>query len=312
MLFLNFAVPKRFIQFVAGDHKFSPELSVPPEANGSSEDSGVFFQKEPEFSDDSEANEIDEHENYFHKQKPNSPEGNLVMEKNPYDEKQMPTSNFPMNTNTNDCSKDSIPKKRSDICQSNEMSDQCEKSMTIQKSGSSDESFQTDIPGDELNNSKRVLTKKIKDIDNESAESLGEENNFLEKMNPRFLSFFVPEDDDLTREDIEELTFKIENVNLADNQPSFEDDFDEKKSYKVPLANPASKRKKRKLDTFQSQQEQILILDFLQEKYLKIKRKFESCLVCDRKRIYRRLLEVKCLFIFAVICIIFKVIPITH
>eukprot|EP00795_Rhopilema_esculentum_P005330 gene5330-500_t len=270
---------------------FTHEFSVPAETNGSSEDSGVFFQKEPEFSDDSEANEFDEHENSFHKQKPKSPEEILVVEKNPCDEKQMPTSNFPMNTNTNECIKDSIPKKRSNICQSKEMSDQCEKSMTIQQSGSFDENFQTNIPGDELNNSKQILIKTINDSENQLAESLGEENNFLENMNPRILSFFVPEDDDLTREDIEELTFKIENVNLGDHQPSFEDDFDEEKSYKVPLANPASKRKKRNLDTFQSQQEQILILDFLQEKYLKIKRKFESCLVCDRKRIYRRLLE---------------------
>ena len=119
------------------------------------------------------------------------------------------------------------------------------------------------------------------------------DNKFLEKMHPRIISLFVPEDDDLTRQDIEELTLKIEDVcidNQSDNFVQIET-VDCKRNDNVH--EKRSQRKKRhNLPKFDSQQEQILVLDLLQEKEIWIRKRFENCAENGRRRIYRRLLEV--------------------
>jgi len=118
----------------------------------------------------------------------------------------------------------------------------------------------------------------------------GAENELLEKIHPRIIGLFVPEDDDLTREDIEELTFKVEDVFLDDINASIA--LESKKTNHHE--NCISSKDSFEMNTyhrFNSQQEQILVLDFLQGQEIWIREKFENCSEKGRKRIYRRLLE---------------------
>ena len=134
------------------------------------------------------------------------------------------------------------------------------------------------------------------------------ENKLLETMDPRILSIFSPEDDDLSRQDIEDLTFKIEDIYLEDCPPepaeidNHKPDNHETKSKTMNTDYKPYKtlsiKKKAKYRRFGSQQEQMLILDILQEKELVIRRKFEQCCDYERKRVYKRLLEVCQIFLF--------------
>ncbi len=129
----------------------------------------------------------------------------------------------------------------------------------------------------------------------------GEDANktkLMESMSPRILSFFVPEDDDLTRKDVEELTFKIENVYAEEAKTISEEKAlnnvnGHHEGYRRGIAKKSSFGNER----FSLAQEQMRYLDYLQEMEVWIKMKFEKCHDCSRKRIYRRLLEVNLCFL---------------
>ena len=121
------------------------------------------------------------------------------------------------------------------------------------------------------------------------------ENELLEKLHPRIIGLFVPEDDDLTRADIEELTFKVEDVFLDDINYSIVLGSEKTKCHENCISSKDSFEMKA-YHRFNSQQEQILVLDFLQGQEIWIRKKFENCSEKGRKRIYRRLLEVFCFY----------------
>ena len=127
----------------------------------------------------------------------------------------------------------------------------------------------------------------------------GADNGLLEKIHPRIIGLFVPEDDDLTREDVEELTLKIEDVSLCDDDTVGNVSQHEMICHDTKHVIEKKSREKRSchLHRFSSQQEQILVLDFLQGQEMWIRKRFENCLDTARKRRYRRLLEVLSVFI---------------
>ena len=129
-----------------------------------------------------------------------------------------------------------------------------------------------------------------------------EESRLLEKLDPRIIGLFVPEDDDLTRQDIEELTLKIEDVCM--------DDVDSGILVETEMMGPDTTYTKKMhslemersshFNRFNSQQEQMLVLDSLQGQEMLIRKRFENCTESGRKKTYRRLLEV-CFVISSVI-----------
>ena len=133
------------------------------------------------------------------------------------------------------------------------------------------------------------------------------ESKLLETMDPRILSIFSPEDDDLSRKDIEDLTFKVADIYLEDCPPepteidNHKPDSHETNSKTMNTGYKPCKtlsiKMKAKCVRFGSQQEQMLVLDILQEKELVIRRKFEQCCDYERKRVYKRLLEVHQIFL---------------
>lgn len=187
----------------------------------------------------------------------------------------------------------------------NESASYQDESMGDRKCQGDDVTIYDDDLSDVENNARELATnfvenESISNVFNENVtEQLNDdkENRLLEKMHPRIISLFVPEDDDLTRQDIEDLTFKVEDIPLCHhpleseqgvvtNENAFEDPVE------TFHQNLPRRRKNLKTENFGSQQEQISVLDSLQEKEMWFRRKFEKCTENSRKRIYRRLLEV--------------------
>ena len=120
-------------------------------------------------------------------------------------------------------------------------------------------------------------------------------NKFMETINPRILSIFVTEDDDLSQQDIEELTFRIEDVFLEEVKTlSTEEPEHEIIRHEIKKGRVLRQRKSEPiLEKFLSTQEQMHFLSQLQEKEVKLRLKFQKCCDCERKKTYRRLLEVR-------------------
>eukprot|EP00794_Sanderia_malayensis_P012829 gene12829-14145_t len=132
-----------------------------------------------------------------------------------------------------------------------------------------------------------------------------EENRtrLIESMSPRILSFLVPEDDDLSRKDVEELTLKIEDVFATEAKTEhrmlvtnalYQSEEERDEEYKASNDSSTRKRKPKQQtssEQFSSSQEQMHYLDTLQENEMKIKQKFQSCCNLERKKVYRRILE---------------------
>ena len=118
---------------------------------------------------------------------------------------------------------------------------------------------------------------------------------YCENIDPRILSVFVPEDEDLSKHDIDELTLRIEDVLSKDVLQST--DAEQSNSSNYVQKGKAEKRQKRirrkgHFTKFMSPQEQMQILNGLQDLQVKLRAKFEKCTNMGRKKIYRRLLEV--------------------